>query len=442
VSRASLRRPHDREITALAVPALGALIADPLLSLIDTGFVARIGGDALGALGVATAVFSVAFWVFAFLEYGTTATIARAVGAGDDRSAARVAVTALATAAAAGLVAVAVLEAFTGPILSAMGAGGGVKEEAATYLRIRALAAPAVLTIRAGHGIFRGRQNTVTPFVVSVALNGVNLVLDPLLIFGAGWGIAGAAWATVAAQWAGAVAFLVLLLRRRARPSLRGVRPEPREVRAFLGVGRDLAVRTGALLAVVTLASAIAARVSDAAIAAHQVLTQVWVLLALAVDALAIAAQAMVGRHLGRADGATAREVADRLLAVGIVVGMGFTALLAALYPVLPGWFGEDPAVAEAIRSGYWWLVAGQPVAAAVFVWDGVFIGAGDFRFLAVAMVAAGVVGAVVLALVLPLGWGLPGVWAGITALLVARAVTLGWRRTAAGGPLRRRPPA
>ncbi len=430
------RGRHDREIAALAVPALGSLVADPVLSLVDTAFVSRLGTEALGALGVSTAVFAVAFWVFNFLEYGTTAAVAQAVGAGDTERARRGAATAVASALAFGVVAVVIIESLAGPILRAMGASEAVRGEAFAYLRIRALAAPAVLLVRAGHGAFRGYQDTRTPFFVTVGLNIVNLVLDPLLIFGAGWGVAGAAWATVTAQWAGAVAFLVLLGRTNG-PSLRGARPAAHEVRAFLVVGRDLIIRTGSLLAVMTAATAVAARVSDAAIGAHQVLYQVWTFLALAVDALAVAGQALIGRLLGAGDREAAGRVADRLLAFGVVVGAMLGIGVAAVAGALPVWFGDDPDVGESISSAVWLLAATQPIGAVVFVWDGVFMGAGDFRYLAGAMVVSAVVGAALLGLVLPFGWGLPGVWWAILALLAARLVTLAWRRVAPGGPFR-----
>lgn len=430
------RGRHDREIGALALPALGSLVADPLLSLVDTAFVARLGTTALGALGVSAAVFGVAFWVFNFLEYGTTAAVAHAVGAGDAGRARRAGATAVVAAGAFGLVAVVLLESFTGPILSAMGASDDVYPEALAYLRIRALAVPAVLLIRAGHGTYRGFQDTRTPFAVTIGLNLVNLALDPLLIFGAGWGVAGAAWATVIAQWGGAAAFLVMLGRTRG-PSLRGARPASSEVRAFLTVGRDLVIRTGSLLAVMTAATAVAARISDAAIAAHQVLYQTWTFLALAVDALAVAGQAMVGRFLGAGDRDSAAGAADRLAALGLLVGGVLAVGVAAVAGLLPVWFAEDPEVAAAISSAVWLLAATQPIGALVFVWDGVYMGAGDFRYLAGAMVASAAVGGALLALVLPLGWGLPGVWWSILGLLVARVITLAWRRVDPAGPLR-----
>lgn len=323
-----------------------------------------------------------------------------------------------------------------GPAVGALGVSGNAKAEAVTYVMIRALAVPAVLLVRAAHGSYRGFQDTRTPFLVTLGVNGINLVLDPLLIFGADMGVAGAAWATVAAQWTGVAVFVLLARHGAARYGLEGARPVVSEVWAFLRIGRDLAIRTGSLLVALTAATAVAARVSEDAVAAHQILIQLFVFLALAMDALAIAAQAMVGRLLGSGDGADAREVSDRLLALGLGVGLVFAAVLWSIAAVIGSWFTGDGAVLAHFDSAYWLLIMIQPVGAFVFVWDGVFIGAGDFAFLAAAMASSSLVACGVLAIVLPMDWGLAGVWWGITVLLLARLITLAWRRVGTSSPL------
>ncbi len=421
-------RALNREILALAVPALGALAADPLASLVDTAFVGRIGTPALGALGVASAIFALAFFVFNFLAFGTTPLVAESVGRGDPEAASRTVVGALVTALVIGAGALVLLEAAAVPILDVMGAEGEVAGPALTYLRIRALATPAVLVILAGHGAFRGYQNTTTPLLVAVGLNAINVVLDPVLIFGLDWGIAGAAWATVVAQWAGAAAFLALLLGPAGRRlGIVPARPRLGGLGRFFTVSRHLLIRTSALVATLTLATAVATRVGTVAVAAHQVAIQLWVFLALVVDALAIAAQALVARYLGAGDRGTARVVGSRLLAGGTGIGLLLMAVMAALAPVLPGAFTNDPDVIARVRSVYPFVVLMQPVNAVVFVWDGVAMGATAFRYLAGATVAAAVAGGAVLLLTLPAGWGLAGVWWGITALMGVRLVTLAW---------------
>ena len=432
-----LRSRHDRAVAALAIPALGSLVADPLLGLVDTAFVGRLGSDSLAGLGIAAALFSVAFFVFNFLEYGTTSEVARSVGAGDRAAAGRAAITAGVLAVLAGIAVAALLLLLAGPMVGALGASGLVKAEAVTYVMIRALAAPAVLMVRAAHGVYRGHQNTRTPLAVALGISGLNLVLDPLFIFGAGMGVAGAAWATVIAQWLGAIVFVGLLRKGKTAYGLDGAKPVVAEVRAFLRIGRALAIRTGSLLAVFTVATAVAARVSEDAVAAHQILSQLFIFLALTVDALAIAAQALVGKYRGSRDGAAALEVSDRLLVLGAVVGLILAGGLWLLAPVIGSWFTVDSGVLVEFDQAFWLVVMIQPLGALVFVWDGVFIGLGDFTFLAGAMAASGLISGAVLILVIPLDWGLSGVWWGIVVLLWARLVTLAWRRLAARSPLR-----
>ena len=340
------RRGLDREILGLALPALGALAADPLVSIVDTVFVGRLGVVPLAALGINASVFSMAFVLFNFLAYGTTPMVARAVGRGDLEGAGRVVVQALVVALLTGVVAVGILQLFAGPIVAAMGADGELRGPTLSYLRIRAFAGPAVLLVTAGHGAFRGYHDTRTPLLVTLGLNLVNLVLDPLFIFGFGWGLEGAAFATLIAQWVGALWFVELLLRRR-REEL-GVRlrlPASADLLPFLRIGGDLVVRTFALIGTLTLATAIATRVGTEAVAAHQVASQLWLLLALVVDSLAVAGQAMVAKYRGTGDPGLSRAAADRLLAWGLGTGVALALLFWALAPVLPRIFSDEAAV-------------------------------------------------------------------------------------------------
>ncbi len=415
----------DRRILALALPALGALAADPLVSIVDTAFVGRLGVVPLAALGVNASIFSLAFVVFNFLAYGTTPMIARAIARGDRTRAGDLPVQAIALALIAGVGALIALQLGAEVALTAMGADGELKEPALTYLRIRALAGPAVLLITAGHGVFRGWQDTRTPLIVTLGLNAVNLVLDPLLIFGLGWGLAGAAVATVVAQWAGAAVFCwLILVRRREQLGVRLHRPRLRDLAPLVRVGGALLVRTLSLIATLTLATATATRLGVRAVAAHQVAMQLWLLLALVVDALAVAAQAMVGG----ADRGEARRIARRLLVWAAIVGLVLAALFAVARPWLPLLFTDDPAALQRVDDLLPFIIWMQPLNALVFVWDGIFMGAEDFRYLAIQMVVSGAIAAALLLLVVPLGWGLSGVWWAIVALMATRAVTLGAR--------------
>ena len=433
------RTPYDREIIRIGLPALGALAADPLVSLIDTAFVGRLGATALASVAIASAIFLAVFAIFNFLGYAVTPLVAQSIGAGDRDEAGRFTVAALAISVVAGLIAAFGLIAFGGSLLKAFGANSEVLEDATTYLRIRALGVPALLVILVGHGAFRGYQDTRTPLAVTLALNVVNLVLDPVLIFGLGWGIAGAAWATVTAQWFGAIWFVVLFFWiRRADLGIGFGRPQRRTLGSLFGAGKAMVLRNASLLAALTAATMVAARVGTASVAAHQIAIQLWIFLALVVDALAIAGQAIVGKELGAGDPSIAKDVSNRLLALGLLFGVVLAVALGLFSPWLASWFTTDEAVILAFASILPILVVMQPINGLVFVWDGVAIGGAAFGFLAGSTFAAGVASIGFVLVVLPMGWGLVGVWTAIVILMLVRATTLWWwyvNRFARSGP-------
>ncbi len=420
------KHSEDRRILSLAIPALGSLAIDPLVSLVDTAFVGRLGAVPLGALGINTAIFALSFIVFNFLAYGTTPRVSHALGQNDRTAAGRIVIIALVLALLAGLIAMLGLLAFSKPILLAMGAGGEMYEPALSYLKIRALAGPAVLLTTASHGAFRGYQDTRTPLWVALGVNLINLVLDPLFIFVFGWGIAGAATATVIAQWAGACAFLYLLLKtHRKHFGIELFWPRIKDMVPFLRIGGHLLIRTGALVGTMTLATAVAARVDVRSVAAHQVVVQLWGFLALIVDALAVAGQTLVALHLGAGEYERARTIGARLLQWGFALGLVLGVFFWVLGPWLPRLFTDDAATIEAASAILVLVAVMQPLNGVVFVWDGIYMGAESFRYLAIAMViSAGV--AVALLLVVPsMGWGLAGIWWALIALMVVRAATL-----------------
>ena len=295
-------RRLDREIARLAIPALGALAADPLVSLVDTAWVGRLGADALATLGIATTVLISFFFVFNFLAYGATPLIGSALGRGDEESAAQTGGAAATVAIVAGVAAMAGAIVLAPALVKLMGADASIAEATVEYLRIRALALPAVLLITVAHGIFRGHQDTKTPFYVTVGFNVVNLVLDPILIFGFDMGINGAAVASVIAQWLGVAAFVFVARHTALRSKLVQLRGLTwAKIRPLMGASAALVIRTGSLLAVFAVATAVATRISNTAVGAHQVASQLWLFLALVIDALAIAGQAMIGPRLASA---------------------------------------------------------------------------------------------------------------------------------------------
>ena len=418
---------HDREILRLAIPAFGALAAEPLYVLADTAIVGHLGTTPLAGLGVAGAILSVAFGIFNFLAYGTTATVARRIGAGDRRAAAEHGVAGVWLALGLGVALATVGLALSGPIVSAMGASARVAPDARTYLRISLLGAPFVLVALAGTGYLRGLQDTRTPLVIALVANAANLVLELVLVYGVHLGIAGSAWGTVIAQIAAALAYLAIV-RRNVRASQASARPDLTQLRAASAVGAYLTVRTGSLLLAFTAATSIASRIGDAQVAAHQIAFQLWLLLALCLDAIAIAGQAIVGRALGAGDADLTRATSRRMLQWGVMVGLGLGLLVAAGDPLLALVFTRDAAVRDQLRPVLLAVALMQPLGGAVFVLDGILIGAGDVRYLALAMTAATLCFVPCAILVLTTGAGLIALWSALFVFMLARLYGMGRR--------------
>lgn len=421
-----LRSPLDRPILRFAIPALATMAVDPLVSMVDTAFVGRLGTGALAALGVNVGIFGLAFYVFNFLANGTTPLVAGALGEGDRDRAGRVVVAGLGLATALGVLGTVILLSFDVTFARWMGVEDAFLPETLAYLRARAWAAPAVLLVTAGHGAYRGHQDTTTPLWIALVVNAVNLALDPLLMFGLGWGVAGAAWATVAAQWTGAVGFLVLLYGRdRERFGLPLELPRPAYVSELLGVGSALAVRTFALVFTFTAATSVATRLGATVVAAHQVAWQLFLMLAMFVDSFAFAAQSLVADRAGSGAPREARAMADRLLQWGFAVGCGQGLVLWALNPLWPGLFDLEPAVAAELATVMAIVAGMQPLAAMVFVGDGIFMGARRFGALAGAMLFATVPTLWALRWTADHGGGLRAVWWCVLGLIALRAVSL-----------------
>jgi putative MATE family efflux protein len=421
--RIARRSPHDREIVRLAVPAFFALIAEPLYLLADTAIVGHLGTARFAGFAVAGAVLTAAFGIFNFLAYSTTSAVARQVGAGDRRAAAHLGVDGLWLAVGLGVALTVLGLVFAPGIVDVMGASARAHPFAVTYLRISIVGAPLLLLTLAGAGYLRGTQDTRTTLVIAVAANVVNIVLEIVLVYGFDLGLAGSAWGTVLAQL-GAAAAYVWVIARAVRRVGASARPDAAGIRGNAVVGSRLVVRTGSLLLAFLVAGAIAARFGDDDIAAHQVAMQVNLFLAFALDAIAIAAQAMVGKFLGAETAAVARAAARRMIEVGIVVGIGVGILVALTSPWLVRIFTPDPEVQHLAEQVLWIVAAMQPVAAVVFVLDGVLIGAGDAGYLALAMLVATFAVFLPCALVVySLDAGLLWLWAAIAAWIGARLV-------------------
>ncbi len=430
------RRRHDREILALALPAFGALVAEPLFVMVDSAVVGHLGTAQLAGLGVAATLLTTAVNVFVFLAYATTAAVSRRVGAGDLPAALRQGMDGVWLALLLGaLVIAAVLP--TAPGLAELcGASPTAAPYAAEYLRISALGIPGMLVVLAATGVLRGLQDTRTPLVVAVAGFTVNAGLNALLVYGTGLGIAGSAWGTVTAQTGMAAAYLVMVVRgarRQAPHEWRGVlRPHAAGIRTCARAGVPLLVRTVSLRAVLVIATAVAARLGDTQIAAHQITLTVWSLLAFALDAIAIAGQAVIGRYLGADDPDGARAACSRMVQWGLLCGAGLGIAVSAAHTLVGPVFTADPAVRHALASALLVVALVQPVCGVVFVLDGVLMGAGDGPYLAWSMLVTLAVFAPAALAVPALGGGLTALWWAMGLMMLTRLAAL-WLRSRSG---------
>ncbi|MFF4092636.1 MATE family efflux transporter [Streptomyces sp. NPDC001834] len=425
------RRRHDREIISLAVPAFGALVAEPLFVMVDSAIVGHLGTAQLAGLAVAAALLTTAVSVFVFLAYATTAAVARRVGAGDRASAIQQGMDGIWLALLLGTCVVAVVLPAAPLIVDVLGASDTAAPYATTYLRISSLGIPAMLVVMAATGVLRGLQDTRTPLYVALGGFTANAVLNAGLVYGAGFGIAGSAWGTVIAQVSMAAAYLVVVVRG-ARQYGASLRPEAAGIRASAQAGVPLLVRTLSLRAVLMIATAVAARLGDTEIAAHQVVLSLWSLMAFALDAIAIAGQAIIGRYLGAGDSEGARQACRRMVQWGITSGIALGTLIVLARPLFVPLFTGDQAVQDTLFPALLVVALSQPIAGVVFVLDGVLMGAGDGPYLAWAMIVTLAVFAPAALLVPALGGGLTALWWAMTLMMAVRMATL-WLRTRSG---------
>ena len=425
-----MTRALDRDIRRLALPALGALVAEPLFLLTDTALVGHLGGVPLAGLGIASVVIQTVVGLLVFLAYATTPMVARRLGSGDLTGAVRAGIDGVWLALAVGALLVAVGVPLSGWVVGLFGAAPEVAAAATTYLSISLWGIPALLLTLAASGLLRGLQNTTTPLVVAGVGFAANAVLNAVFIYGFGWGIAGSATGTVVASWGMAAAYLVIIVRS-ARATGASLTPHVSGLGSALRSGGWLLLRTASLRVAMLATVVVATDFGTSELATVQIALTVFSTLAFVLDALAIAGQAMIGHGLGASDLPRVRAITTRLLQFGVGGGALLGILIAALSPVLPFVFTTDDTISGALTVLLLVMAFGIPLAGYVFVLDGVLIGAGDAKYLALT-------GLVNLAVYLPLLWAVSGLsgTAGIAWLwaafgfgyIGARAVTLGLR--------------
>ena len=422
----------DREILRLAVPAFLALVAEPLFLLSDAAIVGHLGTPELAGLGIAAVVLQTVVGLCVFLAYGTTASVARHLGAGDLRAALAQGVDGIWLAVIIGSIATVAGVLSTPLLVAAFGTGPEVADHARTYLSIAFLGTTPLLVMLAATGVLRGLQDTRTPLLVAVAGNALNIALNLFLVYGLDLGIAGSALGSVVAQVLSA-AWLVAVVVRGAREQGAPLSPDRAGITAAAHAAVALVVRTLALRACLLVGTYAVTRVgtgsSDVNVATHQVAITLWTFLAFALDAIAIAAQALTGRALGSGDVEGTRRLTRRMVRWGWGSGLVAGAALAAVAPFIGALFTDDPDVRALLVPVLLVAAISQPLAGVVFVLDGVLIGAGDGRFLAWAGIVVLVAYAPAALWAATLPHGLVAVWIAMSVVFMgARGILLSWR--------------
>lgn len=418
---------QDREIWRLAVPAFFALVSEPMMLLADSAIVGHLGTPQLAALGIAGTLLQTVVGICIFLAYGTTSAVARRIGAGDHRGALAQGIDGMWLALLLGIALAVAGAVLARPLVESFDPSAQVSSFAVTYLRISCAGVPSMLLLLAATGVLRGLQDTRTPLVVAVSANLVNIVLNVTLVYGLGLGIAGSALGTALAQTAAAVALGAVVVRG-ARRDGASLRPDRPGIIASAQSGVPLVVRTVTLRAAIMLTTYVATGLGTTSLAAHQVAFTLWTFLAIALDAIAIAGQALTGRYLGAGDVAGARAATRRMMWWGLVAGVVGGLLLWVFRVSYIPLFTTDPEVRRTLAAILVIAALSQPLNGIVFVLDGVLIGAGDGTYLAVAGVI-GLIGFVPLACsVLWFGGSVLGLWWAFTGFMVLRFVTLVWR--------------
>ena len=417
-------RAWDREILRLALPALGALIAEPLYVLTDTAIVGHLGTTELGALSAASAVLLTGYSICIFLAYGTTAAVARLIGAGEHRRAAHEAVQGIWLALLLGVVLAVIGLLFGRRALQLFGNDDAVRDAAWVYLRASLPGIPAMLVMLAGVGYLRGLQQTTKPLIVALATALLNLLLEVVWVYGFDGGLAASAAATVIAQWVGAAIYLRWIARAVAEHDVR-LLPDIATIRGLARVGVHLFIRTLSLRGAFVLITIAAAHIGTTELAAHEIAFQIMFLLALALDSVAIAGQAIVGRLLGAGDAVRAYQASRRMIGWAMVVGVMMTAIVLAVRVPLTHLFTDDGAVRGLAAFVLLHVAVLQPLNGALFALDGILIGAGDQRYLAYSMPVATLVLFVAVTIVWREGAGLGWLWFALELFMAARLFAL-----------------
>lgn len=404
----------NRQILSLALPALGSLMAEPLLTMADSILVGHVGTLELAGLAIGSTILTLIVGICIFLAYTTTAVTGRAVGAGKRGEGLRRGIQVMWLGAVLGGVLAVILIIFAPQIVGLFSPQPSVATFARLYLVASAPGLIAMLSVLAATGVLRALLDTRTPLVVTTLGALLNVPLSTFLIFGCSWGVAGAGAGTAISQFFMATWMWAVIVKK-LRVEGVSARPHLRLVLHSGLHGIPLVCRSLFLQASIVVTTWQAASFGANTLAGYQILKSLWALGAFGLDALAISAQALLANALGEGDKHRIRALIGRLnrwaLACGALIGL-FLALSSPFFPQL---FTSDPQVLSLTTAGL--IVVGlvQPLAALTYIYDGYLIGADDSKYLATSMAIVLVIylPAILLVRLLPAGsLALAGIWA------------------------------
>lgn len=380
----SIQHTHNsyKQLALLAVPTFGQLIAEPVFILIDTAIVGHVSDSALAGLTLGSTVVLTAVGLCVFLAYSTTSQVARLFGAQKSREGFQAGLNGLWLSLCIGIVLAALLFGFARPICSFLGGLGETLNQAIIYTQLVVLGVPGMLLVYAANGIFRGLQKVNLTLIAAVAGAVLNTVLDVVFVIIWGWGIAGSGIATALAQWFMSF-FLVIPAVMWAHKAGVSLRPQLSGIASAGGTGFPLFVRTLALRVGLVASVMAAAAMGPAVLAGYQIVNATWNFAANALDSVAIAGQTLVGSELGAREYDKARQLTQQTARAGLVLGIFVGVLFALLGLVAGQLFSPNPTIQALASAGM--ITAGivMPLQGWMWALDGILIGAGDFRYLA-----------------------------------------------------------
>ena len=425
-----------KSINQLAIPATISGIAEPVLSITDTAIVGNIpvdGLESLAAAGIVGSFLSMLIWVLGQTRSSISAIISQYLGAGRLTEVKDLPAQAIFFNILLSIVVLLSTVFLIEEIFALFNASGKILEYCISYYAIRVWGFPLTLFTFAVFGIFRGLQNTFYPMLIAMLGAGLNILLDFVLVYGIdGWVPAlyleGAAWASLISQAIMAIIALVLLLKK-TEISMKLVFPLNKEMKRVVFMSLNLFVRTLALNAALMLAVREATTLGDQFIGAHTIAINLWLFSAFFIDGFAAAGNSMGGRLLGAQDYNGLWELAKKIMKYGTIVSLGLMAFGFIFYRPIGRIFSNETVVLDTFYNIFYIVIIGLPMNTLAFVFDGLFKGMGEMKYLRNVLLAATFLGFIpCLYLGIYLGWGLYAIWIAFVVWMMIRGFSLVWK--------------